>query len=350
MFSSKCGLSAQQALRCVDFPNSEQAAVEQRGDEILSSNVEDFSALTPPASKSCDPQLTQEKGDTRPQESAPVSVDTKDSIQSSDTTPAISLKLFVENLSESTRLIRDNIESFLRNEKIGLTRKVATVGGVAAAVAACGFHGLSDGLGALGLVMCYLGSRLKENRHMKAQGVAQGGLLASHFAAAHNDAMTFTNGTWAGRMLLHSMIPESREGLNLAVAAVGTALSCAMFCCSSQFSPGLTFENIPLVAIVVGAAGNSLPSNRSWLARIGYLTGSCLMLPYHCAISGSLFLATLAVTSGHGHAKTLLEEDLPRLRKSIKQHGFVNGVRLCKSDTKKSSTPEAEAAKKSNPS
>lgn len=240
----------------------------------------------------------------------------------------ISLRLFVENFKESCRHIRANVEKFLRDGNISTTRKVLVVGGTAAMVITSCTLGVSQGFGALGLVLCHLGSKIKENRLVRAQGVVQGGVLSAHFAADNNDALSFTNSSWAARMLAHSVIPESRKVLNLTVAAVGTALSCAMFCSGQLFTPGLTFANSPLIAIVVGGIASSLPSACSWLARVGYVTGSCLMFPYHCAISGSWFLAALSLTSGVGFSKTLIEDDLPTLRKNIAKHGFLKGIQM----------------------
>jgi hypothetical protein len=209
----------------------------------------------------------------------------------------------------------EGIRGFIRNDTISATRKVLTVGGAAAAVAASTAYSIPWGLGALSFVMAKLGGCLTENKHFRAQGAVQGAILGGHFSGLGADAMATGSEIWAGRMLVQSMIPESRKFLSATVATTGIGLSCFMFCASPGFTPEFALQNAPLVAIVLSGGANALPDKWSWISRLVNLTCNSFMLPYHCSISGSWFLAALSGVWAHGHLKNILRHDLPRLKK-----------------------------------
>lgn len=216
------------------------------------------------------------------------------------------LQLFVTNLREATALVVKDVKSFLHNENIPRTWKVVTVGGATLAVVASAAHSLPWGLGALGFVVAKFGGILKENKHNNARGAIQGAILSGHFAGIGADDMATGTGIWAVRMLLQSMIPESRKVLSAAVATTGIGISCAAFCASPTFTAEVALHNLPFAGIILSGIASALPNKWSRTSQGIHLICNSFMLPYHCAISGSWFLAALSVVWGHGNVKNIL--------------------------------------------
>ena len=216
-------------------------------------------------------------------------------------------KLFITNLREATALVVKDVRSFLNNENISPARKALTTGGALVAVVASAAHSIPWGLGALGFVVAKLGGTLRENRHNTARGAIQGAILSGHFAGIGADAMATGSGVWAVRMLLQSMIPESRKLLSAIIATTGIGVSCALFCASPSFIPELALHNVPLAGIILSGIASALPNKWSGVSQAIHLTCNSFMLPYHCAISGSWFLAALTVVWGHGNLRNILK-------------------------------------------
>jgi len=220
---------------------------------------------------------------------------------------AVQPKLFITNLREATALVVKDVRSFVVNEDISPARRALTIGGALVAVVASAAHSIPWGLGALGFVVAKLGGTLRENRHNAAKGAIQGAILSGHFAGIGAEPMATGFGIWAGRMLLQSMIPESRKVLSAMIATTGIGVSCALFCASPSFIPELALHNVPLAAIILSGIASALPNTLSGVSQAIHLTCNSFMLPYHCAISGSWFLAALTVVWGHGNLRNILK-------------------------------------------
>jgi hypothetical protein len=206
------------------------------------------------------------------------------------------------------------VERFARDEKLSFGYKVLTLGGASAAVLGSFSYGISSGLSALCFGVAKLGGVLTENRHSRAQGVLVGSLLSLHFRTSGLDAMANNAEVYAGRMLVQSMIPESRWLMSTVVASVGVALSWYLFCSSPGFMPVIEWENVPLVVTVLSGAGGALPDRYSWASRISGLTSSVLMFAFHTTITGSWFLAALSAVFAYETARNILTQDIPRMR------------------------------------
>ena len=215
-------------------------------------------------------------------------------------------ELFLTNLREATALIVKDITYFLDNKEISTTWKALVVGGTTAAVVGSALHSISWGLGALGFVVAKFGGILKENKHNNARGAIQGAILSGHFAGIGADDMATGTGIWAVRMLLQSMIPESRKVLSAAVATTGIGISCAAFCASPTFTAEVALHNLPLAGIILSGIASALPNKWSRTSQGIHLICNSFMLPYHCTISGSWFLAALSIVWGHGNLKNIL--------------------------------------------
>ena len=315
MLALKSTSSTTSPQGCIDGSKSSESSQEQSSTQAPATLGKELEALTPPSREGFEIQSTE---NAIAVESREQKNNSTASPFSSGPTPKEAIfgpALFLKDLKDGTRHIVQGLESYLNDETISTTKKVLTVGGAIAALGVSAAHGASEGLGALGFVLCRLGATLQQNKHSRAQAVVQGGVLGAHFATDNNDALAATNGVYAGRMLAQSMIPESRTKLNIGVTTAGVALSCTMFCCSKNFSPAFAFENVPLVATVLGGIMSSLRSEFSGVSRVGWLAISSMMLPYHCFVSGSWFLAALSLVNGHATTKMLLKVDLPLLRK-----------------------------------
>lgn len=219
--------------------------------------------------------------------------------------------LFLTNLRGATDLIVKDVKSFLDNTEISTTWKALVIGGTTAAVVGSAVHSISWGLGALGFVVAKFGGILRENKHNNARGAIQGAILSGHFAGLGSTDMAAGTGIWTVRMLLQSMIPESRRILNATVATTGIGISCAVFCASPTFTPEVALHNLPLAGIVLSGIAAALPNKWSRISQAIHLTCNSFMLPYHCAISGSWFLAALSVVWGHGNLKSILNPTHP---------------------------------------
>ncbi len=219
--------------------------------------------------------------------------------------------LFLANLREASALIVKDVRSFLDNKDISTTWKALVIGGTSAAVVASAAHSIPWGLGALGFVVAKLGGILRENKHNNARGAIQGAILSGHFAGLGSDDMAAGTGIWTVRMLLQSMIPESRKILNATVATAGIGISCAVFCASPTFTAEAALHNLPLAGIILSGIATALPNEWSRTSQAIHLTCNSFMLPYHCAISGSWFLATLSVVWGHGNLRNILSTTPP---------------------------------------
>lgn len=230
-------------------------------------------------------------------------------------------ELFLTNLREATDLVTKDVRSFLDNKSISKTWKALVIGGTTAAVVASAVHSLAWGLGALGFVVAKLGGILRQNKHNNARGAIQGAVLSGHFAGLGADDMATGNGIWAVRMLLQSMIPESRRILNATVATTGIGISCAVFCASPSFTAEVALHNLPLAGIILSGIATALPNKWSRTSQAIHLTCNSFMLPYHCAISGSWFLAALSVVWGHGNLKNILSPTPPEV------NGKATGVK-----------------------
>jgi hypothetical protein len=219
--------------------------------------------------------------------------------------------LFLANLREASTLIVTDVRSFLDNKEISTTWKALVVGGTSAAVIASAVHSVSWGLGALGFVVAKFGGILRENKHNNARGAIQGAILSGHFAGLGSDDMAAGTGIWTVRMLLQSMIPESRRILNATVATTGIGISCAVFCASPTFTAEVALHNLPLAGIILSGIATALPNKLSRTSQAIHLLCNSFMLPYHCAISGSWFLAALSVVWGHGNLKNIFSTTPP---------------------------------------
>lgn len=229
-------------------------------------------------------------------------------------------RLFLNNLREATALIVNHVRSFIYNKDVSPTWRGLVIGGTTAAVVASAVHSIPWGLGALGFVVAKLGGILSQNKHNNARGAIQGTILSGHFAGLGDDAMATGTGIWAGRMLLQSMIPESRKFLSAAVATTGIGISCAVFCASPTFTAEVALHNLPLAGIILSGIASALPNEWSRTSQAIHLTCNSFMLPYHCTISGSWFLAALSVVWGHGNLKNILSDP------PLKMKGNTTGV------------------------
>jgi hypothetical protein len=221
-------------------------------------------------------------------------------------------RLFLKNLREGLSLIVEGVESYVKNEKLSSTTKVITLGGSVVTVLGAFTCGVPQGLGALSFVLAKLGDNLAENKHSRAYAAVTGSALSAHFTALGDNALAVNSETFAGRMLIQSMIPESRRHLTLAVTTVGVGLSAYLFCSSPGFVAEISLRNAPLFATVLHGFAGALPSNRSALTRLANLTCSAWMLPFHCFVSGSGFFAALSAVYAYGSIKNIRKHDLKR--------------------------------------
>lgn len=227
---------------------------------------------------------------------------------------ALQPRLFLRNLNESVAIIVDHGRNFALDKNVSTTFKVVSFGGATAAVVGSSACGVPWALGALCLVVARAGACLTENRHIRANGAVLGSILSLHFMSLELNAMAASTQAFAGRMILQSMIPESKAILNAVVASAGIALSGYLFCSSPGFIPEASLHNVPLAVTIVGGVASALSDKWSWASRLANLMCSSAMLPYHCMVSGSWFLAALSGVFAYGSAKQILEVDLPKLR------------------------------------
>ena len=346
MFSLKPQSSPTSPQGCARDSQNSAASINQSSAYTPVTCTKCLEQLTPPRA-SVEVRVTEDKTATELNQPTSSPAGSTGKSTSDDQKSVFGPALFLKDFKEGTLHMCQEVVSFLQDEKISTTRKALTVGGTFVALGVSVAHGVSATLGALSFIVCKLGGTLKENRHSRAQGVAQGGVLGAHFAADHNDGLALTNGVYAIRMLLQSMVPESHTKLTLLITTAGIAVSCAMFCCTKNFSPGFTFNNAPLVATVVWGIASSLRSELSPISRLCSLATSAMMLPYHGLISGSWFLAALSATSIHATATTLIRDDLPKLRKmNFSLRGFLRG--LGQSDSTATTPQMAQGATKAN--
>lgn len=227
--------------------------------------------------------------------------------------PPFQPRLFLTNLREGISLIVGGVGRYIQNEEISTARKVVTLGGTTVTVLGAFTYGMAHGLGALSLVLAKLSDNLPDNKHSRAYATVSASAQSTHFVARGDDALANNSEMFVVRMLLQSMIPESRTGLTLAVTTVGVALSSYLFCSSSAFVPEISLRNAPLLATVLHGFAGALPTERSAVTRMANLVCSSLMLPFHCLVSGSVFLAALSGIYLYGTIKMIRERDLPTL-------------------------------------
>lgn len=259
-------------------------------------------------------QEAQSEGEPAPQKAQDASVTPTSSAQQAAPSTTYGPALFVQNLKESTLLINETVMTFLKEGDLSTSLKVLAVAGTAAAIAAATYQSISSGLGAAGFVLCNLATTLEKNSHSRAQFVIHASVLSGHFLMEGNEGLAAVNAVLAARMLTHSMIPQSNTKLNAAVAISGITISSMMFCCAENFSPGIIFQNVPLIGICVGGIASTLVDKFGWISRVVIVAIFSLMLPYHCVVSGSLFSAALSATLGYGILKTIQKKDLPKVQ------------------------------------
>lgn len=261
-----------------------------------------------------EPTSNPEPQDAKTGNSPQSSENKKRSTSSSKGESPLQPKLFVENLREGIAIIVEGVQGFIRDKEISTTRKVLTIGGCAATVFGASLHSISSGMGALCLVVSKLGDNLTENKHNRPYSAIGASVLTAHYTSAENEAMAVNSEVYACRMVLQSMIPESRTLTNIAVTAIGVGISSFLFCCSPGFSPEVSFQNAPLLVTVLHGFGSSLSSDKSGTTRLLGVACSSMMISYHCMVSGSAFLGTLSALWLYGSCKNILRKDIPEWR------------------------------------
>lgn len=319
------------------IPPTPAAQSEAASTQVFASAPADLTPLKAPAPSTYIDHESQGGGDPTPEKLQGALVVTSSSAQETKPSATCGPALFLQRLKEGTLLINESAMTFLKKENISTSFKVFVVAGTVAGIIAATYHSISSGLGAAGFVLCNLGTTLEKNTHLRAQFVIHGLVLGGHFWMAGNETLAAVNAIFAGRMLTHSMLPQSNTTLNGAVAVMGVVISSAMFCCADTFSPGITIENAPLIGICAGGIASTLKNRFSWISRSVSVGIFSLMVPYHCMVSGSLFFAALSATLGYGTLKTIQEKDIPKVRgKKLSVLGFF----------KELSAPDATPEKK----
>ena len=208
---------------------------------------------------------------------------------------ALQPQLFIKDLREGFSVIAAEIMNFVNNADKPAWMRHLIVGGAIVTMLAAGACGVATGLAAVGFAMSTLIAGLKENNLRRAASVVDTSIFSLHFAAMDCWELFVSSCVHAGRMLIQSMIPESRPILGGVVAGVGIALSASLFSLVAGVTPGLSMEFLPVITIIGRGVGAALPKSMSTISSVIGISMSALVIPYFIMVTPSLFMVAFHV-------------------------------------------------------